>query len=73
MKYQRTPYTDTYEILREHSQVIIGHLQKHNGTWRVNLSKSCGWLSEEDIKSLSARLTLLNMDKGKPERLHEGF
>ena len=73
MKYQRTLYTDAYEILHNHSQVVIGHLQKRDGVWKVNLSKSCGWLSEEDIKSLSARLTLLNMDKGKPEKLHEGF
>lgn len=61
MNYTLSEYGDVYEVRREGKGSIIGFLQLKGGQWKLNVSSSCGWLSEAEVKSLSVRLALLNM------------
>lgn len=76
MKYTLTEYGDMYEVRREGRESIIGFLQLKGGQWDLNVSSSCGWLSEGEVKSLSARLSLLNMQENvatKGEKWYHGY
>lgn len=61
MNYKLSAYEDVYEVQRDEGEAIVGTLQQKGGVWRLSLSASCGWLTEEEVKSLAVRLSLLNM------------
>lgn len=77
MKYTLTEYGDMYEVRRRKGrESIIGFLQLKGGQWGLNVSSPCGWLSEGEVKSLSARLSLLNMQENvatKGEKWYHGY
>ena len=63
MNYTLSEYGDVYEVRREGGESVIGFVQLKGGEWKLSVASSCGWLSEDEMKSLSARLSLLNMQE----------
>ena len=76
MKYTLSEYGDSYEVRREGEESVIGFLQRKGTRWKLSIASSCGWLNEEEVKSLTARLSLLNMQEGvatKGENWYYGY